>query len=419
MTLTDGYRLVSTDPSRSDDVMHVTQFAFAFTVPEREREHFAQIYPWDSGRAVEVADASRGTVGALAAAHASFRFRIAVPGGRSVATSGLSWVSVHPGHRRRGLLTAMIDDHFSRSLERGEAISALYASEAQIYQRFGYGLAARTALIELARGTKLRDVAGAADLMVDIDSASHARHAAVVASVQARMTRPGTIVEFGDITAAEAFLDLESDREGAEELRIVIIRDGDDPLAFALLSRKGVWEVHAPDGKVTVRAWGSVEPRATARLMQVLTDFDLMSKTAIGRVALDDETLHLLQDPRAARAGIEDNLWVRLLDLPAALAARGYAADADVTVAITDPQLPDNAGTWRITIVDGAATVTRTEALADLAMSIQELGAVYLGGTSIATLARAGLITEHRAGAARALSTAFLSDLAPACNIGF
>ncbi|WP_084130336.1 GNAT family N-acetyltransferase [Demequina sp. NBRC 110055] len=419
MTLADGYRLISTDASRARDVLHVTSFAFAFTVPQKDADFITRVYPFGAGRAVEVADASRGTIGTLAAAHTSFRFRLAVPGGHSLATSGLSWVSVHPGHRRRGLLTAMIADHFANSRARGEAISALYASETQIYQRFGYGLAARTAMIELSRGAKLRDSAGADELIVEIDSASYERHASVLQEVQSAMTRPGSIVDFEEVTVAEAFLDIEADRDGADELRIVIVRDGDSPLAWALLNRKANWDLHSPDGKVQVRAWGSAAPHATARLMRVLVDFDLMSKTALSRIALDDETLHLLVDPRGARASIEDNLWVRILDVASALEGRGYAADCDVTVAIQDTQLPDNAGTWRISVTGGEATVTRTDDDADLAMSIQELGAAYLGGTSIATLTRAGLVREHRDGAASELSRAMLSDLAPACNIGF
>ncbi|GMA36826.1 hypothetical protein [Demequina litorisediminis] len=69
------------------------------------------------------------------------------------------------------------------------------------------------------------------------------------------------------------------ERGGAEELRVVVVRDGEAPLAWALLSRKEVWNIGTPDGVVQVRAWGSLEPRATVRLMRVLTDFDLMAKT--------------------------------------------------------------------------------------------------------------------------------------------
>src|SRR5690606_23891261 len=124
--------------------------------------------PWDRTRAIEVADPSRGTVGTLAAVHSSFQFRTRVPGGRDVPTAGLTWVGVHPGHRRRGLLRSMISDHFARSLARGEAISTLFAAETEIYQRFGYGLAAAEARATLSRGAKLRPVDGSDRLIVDI-----------------------------------------------------------------------------------------------------------------------------------------------------------------------------------------------------------------------------------------------------------
>ncbi|GMA36827.1 GNAT family N-acetyltransferase [Demequina litorisediminis] len=154
MSIPEGYRLVSTDISRAREVLHVTGFAFGFTPHAQDAGFIDATYPWDAGRGIEVVDATRGTPGSLSAAHASFRFRMAVPGQRSLAVAGLTWVGVHPGHRRRGLLRAMIDDHFARSLQRGESVSVLYAAEAEIYQRFGYGLAAREAIAELGRGTK-------------------------------------------------------------------------------------------------------------------------------------------------------------------------------------------------------------------------------------------------------------------------
>lgn len=402
-------------------MLHVAAFAFAFTVPERDADFMRDILPKERSRAVEVDDPSRGTVGTLAAVHSSFEFRTRVPGGRDVATAGLTCVGVHPGHRRRGLLRSMMTDHFTRSLARGEAISTLFAAETEIYQRFGYGLAATEARLQLSRGATIRPLEGAEQLIVDIDSASLERHGDAVRSVQERMTRPGTVTAFTPESLTDIFMDMESGRaSGEEELRIVTVRDGDTPVAWALFQRTPGSEA---DGKVEVQSWAALDAAASTRLWSVLVDLDLMGSTHTGRLALDDPLLLRLADVRGAKVSITDNLWVRILDVPAALQARGYAADCDVHVHIDDPLLKDNAGVWRVRASAGEAQVTRADAVpasaADVHLGIQELGAVYLGGTTVTELLTAGLIEERRPGAAGELSRALASDMKPVANFGF
>ncbi|WP_061960580.1 GNAT family N-acetyltransferase [Demequina flava] len=419
MSTPDGYRRVSIDSSRASEVLHVDSFAFAFTVPDKDRDFLTQILPWERTRAIEVADASRGTVGTLAAVHASFEFGMQVPGGHQIPTSGLTWVGVHPGHRRRGLLRDMIDDHFERSLGRGEAVSILIAAETEIYQRFGYGLATSDIQMELGRSVGLRDFPGADALIVEIDTANVDRHGDTMRAVQARQTRPGMVTQWDSHTVADVLMDLDADRDGAEELRIAIVRDGDEPVAWALFQRKLGWGSSGPDGRTRVRMWASTSPAATHRLVKVLTDFDLMSTTVMRNFTADDPLLLRIKDIRGAKLAVRDMIWLRVLDVPAALQARSYAADCDVALAITDKQLPGNEGTWRIRASEGTATVTRTDEPADVTVAAQELGAAYLGGTTFAQLHAAALVSEHRPDAVRDLSRAFACEVAPAGNLFF
>ncbi len=139
-------------------------------------------------------------------------------------------------------------------------------------------------------------------------------------------------------------------------------------------------------------------------------------------LAVDDPLLHLLVNARAAVPTVNDNLWVRVLDLPAALAGRRYAGPVDVVLDVTDARLPANAGRWRLTTGDRQADgfhpaeVTRTSEAADLALDVRELGAAYLGGRSLTAQARAGLVAEHTPGALQSTSAAFLSAVAPVCS---
>ena len=70
-----------------------------------------------------------------------------------VPMPGLSWVSVHPDHRRRGVLRAMVTHHLADLRDQGAALSGLHAAEVAIYGRFGYAAASAEVELTLARGT--------------------------------------------------------------------------------------------------------------------------------------------------------------------------------------------------------------------------------------------------------------------------
>src|SRR3954452_1877503 len=171
-----GYRLVDVPESRKDEFLEVDRLPFAFDSTPGTDALVPITFAWDRAQAVEDA------AGSLAAVHASYEHDMPVPGG-TIACSGLTWVGARPDQRRRGLLTAMIDSHFARSLARGEPISALFAAEHAIYGRYGYGSAADDVRVKLARGAALRDVPGADELTVRMATADVAQHSALVDTV--------------------------------------------------------------------------------------------------------------------------------------------------------------------------------------------------------------------------------------------
>ncbi len=415
-----GYRLVDLPRERGREMLDIESWAFVFAARPSEVEAHLDAFPFERGRAVEIVDPARGPVGSLAAVHASFEFATRVPGGGTVPTAGLTWVGVHQGHRRRGLLTAMMADHFERSRARGEAVSTLFAAEPGIYQRFGYGLAARDLRMKLGRKAELREVPGSDDLTVTLEKSSLEAHEALVRTFQASHERPGTNTVIPDSLLSNLLEDVESNREDAEPLRFATVRDGETVVAWASFRRKGNWDEWEPNGKTNVIAWGALNAAATRRLWSVLTDLDLMVTTRSWAMAVDDPLVHLLVDERAAKPDVRDNLWVRILDVKAALEGRRYESDADVVLSLADTQIPENAGLWRVTIADGAATVSPAPgSTADLTLGIQELGAAYLGGVGVEALVHASLVAENTPGAARALGRAMLSPLAPVSNFMF
>jgi predicted acetyltransferase len=235
--------------------------------------------------------------------------------------------------------------------------------------------------------------------------------------------------------------DPEDQRKGASPLRCVLAEDNSGPRGYALYAGLQRWEdeTFLPDSTLTVRELVAADPAASAALWGDLLSRDLTVDFRAQLRPVDDPLLFQLADPRRVRPQLSDGLWVRLTDMPSALAGRRYSSPVDVVIEVRDRDLPDNAGRWRLRTVassgdaasgaelradglsaDGlGATCERTTDPADLALDVAELGAAYLGGTPLGTLANAGLVTELRPGAVRRLSAAMSWDPAPWCPMIF
>jgi predicted acetyltransferase len=420
ITAPTGYRVVDVPESRQAEFLEIDQLAFAF---EPDAETVAQVpltLDWSRTVAMETDG------GMLAAVHASFPFTLPVPGG-DVPCAGLTWVGARPDHRRRGLLSTMIDTHFERALSRGEPVSALFAAEHAIYGRFGYGSAAQNLRLTIARGAALRPVEGSAGLTVRFERLDLAVHVPLIQAVHAAAGngRPGWIRRDTRALQERQLADPPAWREGAEPLRVVTVLAGDEPRAYALLRRKEQWVDGGAQYRVLVREAAAVDAPAAHRLWSVLLDLDLTTTVESPILAVDDPLLHLLVDSRRAVPKVSDNVWVRLLDAPAALAARRYSAPVDVVLEVTDTRLPANEGRWRLVTgaqgADGSwpARVTAVPDAADVSLDVRELGAAYLGGRSLTALGTADLVTEHRGGALQRISAAFGWPLAPVCSWEF
>ena len=410
-SLPPGYRLVDLTRERHPEILELGTWAFPDAHSAAAMADLPISLSWDRVRGVE-------NDGELVAEHASFPFReFQVPGAR-VPVAGLTWVAVHPGHRRRGLLTAMIRDHFARSLARGEAISALFAAEMGIYGRFGYGCAAVDTRGTVRRGAALRDVPGADDVRVRLVHPSPETEAAI-ARLHPAHVRPGWATRETPELRAAWDTDPEIWRDGAESRRVALAERSGEVVGYALFRRKEKWERTGSAATVMVRELVAADVAVARALWGVLLDLDLTATIEVSMLATDDVLWQLLIDPRAADRRHSDNVWVRLLDVPAALAQRRYQAPVDVVLEVSDPFLPANAGRLRLVGGPDGADAVRTEAPADLAVTAQALGAAYLGGVSLAGLAAAGQVTELVPGTLAPAATAFGWPVAPVCSWGF
>jgi predicted acetyltransferase len=224
-----------------------------------------------------------------------------------------------------------------------------------------------------------------------------------------------------DSMLANQFIDSEHLREGKEQKRIAIVEDDRGPAAFAIFQRKPSWVNQRPQGTGSTEAWAAVNVAAERYLWSVLADLDLQVAFEVAGVPLDDPLIHLAVDMRGIAPQLRDQVWLRILDVPAALAARSYGADIDEVIQVSDDHIAENADRWRLRVKDGRAVVTHAErdASVSVKMSIQDLSAAYLGGTTIESIAAAGLIEEVRPGSVSALSDAFRARQAPRSSFVF
>ncbi|MGC3993257.1 MAG: GNAT family N-acetyltransferase [Propionicimonas sp.] len=399
-----GLELVGLDASRLRDVLELDMWAFPTGDDIEEVLKIPSPLSWDRTFGLVTPEDPAHLVGL----HASYPFtHCPVPGGR-LPVAGLTWVGVHPQWRRRGLLSAMIDVHFAHCRDRGEPLSLLTASEPAIYGRFGYGLATRKGGLTLKRGAALREVAGADAVTIRFETASEERHGDLVARLHGAVERPGWVTRESPELQAYWLSDAPVFRAGAEALRILIAERDGEAAGYALFRRRDGWDEAGPKATVHVQEYVATDAAVVRAIWARLLDLDLVIEVTVGQLPLDDPLFALLVDVRAARPSWQDHGWARIIDLPAALTGRRYAADVDVVLEVSDTRLPDNAGRWRLTTsAFGTATVERTDGPADLALDVRELGSAYLGGFPLAQLAAAGLVAELVPGTLARASVAF------------
>jgi predicted acetyltransferase len=392
--------------------LEADSIAFGITVPDElnEREHEM----FEAGRSIAAFDGAT-PVGITTA----YSFDLTVPGA-VLPAAGISWVAVLPTHRRRGVLRALMTHQLHEIRERRrEPLAILWASEPPIYGRFGYGLASRAYALDVPRSPRaLRaDVPTDPTLRLRLVPADDWKITAEVYG-QAAARRPGMLAR-DERWWRKAVRDLPSMREGRSALRCVVAEDDAGIRGYARYATKQDWTPGQPKGTVHVREVAAVDEPARALLYRFLFDQDLMGQADVWNVAVDDPLLYWLENTRSATPRLLDALYLRLVDVPAALRSRTYAAPVDVVLDVTDPLCPWNEGRWHLVADGDAVSCEATDRSADMSMSVTELGAAYLGGTPLGDLAVAGRVTEYRHGAVRSTSTAFLSSPAPWCPVIF
>lgn len=352
--------------------------------------------------------------GKIVGASAIVSVRLTVPGGQQVALGGVTSTAVLPTYRRRGLLRRMMSAMLDDCRERGEFLAGLSASEGTIYGRYGFSPATFQHRWEVRR----TDAAFRSEFTdpgaLELVDAVVAGEVWPVLHEQVRAVRVGEISplpgKWQDLDGLPA--------DGSGPAHHLVHRDASGVVDGAALFRLPWAPDPADAGVLQVEAFEALTTDAYRALWGLLLDFDLTKRVVAARRPVDEPLRWMLINPRALKlTRTRDNLWLRVLDVRRALEARTYAATDSLVLDVSDDLY--GGGRWRLDAAPDGATCKSSQDEADLSLSVNELGSLYLGGLRAGELAYAGRITEHTSGALSRLDALLRPDRAPHNAVGF
>lgn len=351
--------------------------------------------------------------GELSGTAMSLPSTLVVPGGAVLPSAAVTGVGVRADRTRRGLLRGLMDAQLTDTKRRGEPLAMLHASETAIYPRFGYGMASRSQRVALRRAdavlrpdapgdgnVRLLDGATAEKLLPETYARiGNARHGMMARSEGWWTTRLADTVDNG----GGMFVAVHSGPDGDDGFVLYETEKTDHVFGNGSITAKVV-DLHAAD------------TAAEASLWRFLLGLDLVTDVIAPDRPMDEALSWWLADSRACQVTrVDDDLWVRLVDVPHALAERTYGAAEPVIIEVRDAVLPENAGNYRITSGDAVPC----DEPAQITLDADALGSIYLGEVAPSTLAAANRIQVHDPAALAPADALFATARPPWCGTQF
>lgn len=342
---------------------------------------------------------------------ATHSFELTLPGETLVPVPGVTAVGVLPSHRRQGVLNAMMRHHLDGLRNGAEFLSVLLCSETTIYGRFGYGPATYTGQLTVERhraALALPRARGAAEARTagSVEVLRRAECGELLEEVYDRYRR----AQPGALSRPHRWWALRAGQPPISPAPryVAVHRDADGvPDGYASYS--------TDSGTLTVDETITTDDAVFTALARFVLEHDLVSQVVFKHVPPEHPLRWQLEDFRAGQvSGQMDWLWVRILDVPAALTTRGWFTDGELVLDVADPFLGEH-GRYLLTVRDGKAGCVPTDRKPDLSLDVRDLGSIYLGGTAPSTLVRAGHIQAHHPGAAPLADTLFRTERSPHC----
>ena len=386
--------------------MRVTESAFGEEQKDEDFERHRKMLPRDRFFAAYDGERPVGTA-------ASFPFRLAVPGGE-LGAGGVTWVGVLPSHRRRGILRQLMRSQLDDLRERGEPLAILWASEAAIYGRFGYGIAAPSMEMNADPSRfAFREDPGPVGTVRIVD---HDEAKQLLPRVYDKVWRgiPGFVERSTDWWEQYRLADPEHWRRGAGPKFCALLEIDDEPVAYAIYRIKLGWEDGYSQSQVRLLETLAATPAAARELWRFVFGIDLIVQIR-GKYDPASPLFLLMTDPRSLQLRVSEGLWLRFVDIDAALAGRTYHGDDSVVIEVRDSFCPWNEGRWRV----GQEVVGRTDDTAELELDSADLASAYLGAFDFHRLAEAERVRELEPGALERATILFRTPRPPFCPEDF
>jgi predicted acetyltransferase len=385
--------------------MQAGEAAFGEETREGEFERFSKMLPADRWFAAYDRGRPVGTT-------TSNPFRLTVPGGE-LAAGGVTWVGVLPSHRRRGILKELMKRQLEDLRDRGEPLAILYASEPLIYGRFGYGVAAPAISMNGERARfSYRDDPGPTGVVRMLDAAEALQLLPGVYETVRREV-PGFVERDSAVWELTRLADPEHWRRGAGPKFFALIEFDDEPVGYAIYRIRQDWQDGFSQSKVQIVEAIATSPAATRELYRFIYGIDLVVQVQ-GRYDPGSPLFLMVSDPRSLHLKISEGLWLRFVELGAALEGRTYNGNDAVVINVEDSFCSWNAGRWRV-----GKTVERTDDEADLELDSADLASAYLGAFDFNALGAAERVRELKPGALQRASDLFRTARAPYCPEDF
>ena len=407
--MAEDFPLRQITPEEYDAYVRFVDRGFFEEVGDEDLERWRSLVDWHRFYAIT------DPAGEYAASAGAFEYTISLPHAEPVGCAGVTVVVVRPDVRRRGMLGRMMARMLADAREHEEPFAALFASEGGIYGRYGFGPAVPSVDLEIDRA-HARPVAAGDPAAGRFVTAEELIVAAPALHEAARRQRGGMVGRREVEWQAWLGLDTERDRADGWTRRFhYLIPDR----GYVVYRGKEDWTDRVSHARLKVEELVALDPRTHVDLWSFLAAQDLVATIEVPHRPPDDPLRHLVHDEARVRDRSNAPLWVRPVDLPAALTARGYAVADRCVLEITDRSLPDNAGRWSLETGPDGAACERTDVAPDVVLDISELATVMLGGVRATTLRDAGRLVESTAAACARLDRMFHVDRLPMVTFEF
>jgi predicted acetyltransferase len=344
---------------------------------------------------------------------------LTVPGTRTIPGWAISSVTVASTHRRKGIARNLLESELRTAASLGVPLAMLTVSESSIYGRFGFAAAAMAAGLRI--DTRRITWTGPAPAgRLQFITQEQFRKYVPALSNRVRLTVPGE-VELWGLRWDQISGIVTEDKSAAGKLRGVRYDDEKGKLQGLVLYRVKGSDDDFTEHTLEVAYLISATPDAYAALWRFVLEVDLVSEVRAWLRSVDEPLRWMVSDMRAIRSSPADHQYLRILDVKAALQARAYASPGNIAFVVTD-ELGFAAGRFLLEIDGkGNGEVRPLEAaaprgVAAVALSVNELSAIYLGGVPASTLVAAGRIKELRPGSAAVVDGAFRSARTPSLS---